>query len=300
MRRFLFVLLSFIAANASAEDDMTFHIPSTATISGSSSSTGAKSGVLDVRLMLPKNFWIDVAGNSATDEIDGLQTKTTGGSASVGTDPLGEYAIEGGFDASGVADQYRVQEARLRFTAMPDQILSVSNSGFEVALELRSARFSFANSSNIIYSSSTVQFTAQTERLELAWYGWSPFSFRVWGENAQLDEGFKDLARPLAPVYIPEAAISTGTSWPGQEIGASFGIGKKRWSTRIAGSKKTAAVTGDQTATITLSGDFKWTKSFATALRFSSASTLGDNSSSTTSAPSDPIQTSGLDLIVSF
>ena len=103
-RLFLFLFQSLIALNAEAEDGMTFKLPSTVTVGGTSSNTGARSGGLDLRLMLPKDFWIDVAANSASDEIDGLQTKTTGAAASLGTDPLGEYPVEGGFDASGVAD----------------------------------------------------------------------------------------------------------------------------------------------------------------------------------------------------
>ncbi len=301
MRLFLVILLiSNFCEPAHAEDhDLTFSLPSALVVGGGASSTGTKSGLFDVRFMLPRNYWIGAAFNRAIEETDGLETKTSGSAFSIGTDPLEEYSVEGEYDNSGVDDQYRVQEGRVRFTAMPDNFFGLSNSGFEATLELRASKFSFANSPNIIFQSTTVELAAQNARLELAWYGWSPWTIRMWTEKGTLADGFKELARPLAPLFVPLAAISTAVSWTGEEVGAGVAFSRRRWSTRLMGSSRTATVTGEQTGTLSVGGEFRWTPQIATALRFSHTAAM-TQSSQTTSTDGDPIQSYGLDLSFLF
>jgi hypothetical protein len=277
--------------------DITFKLPSSVTLSGSSSSSNTKSGALGVHLMLPRNFWIDGAVDQATEDTDGLLTKTLGGSVSLGTDPLAEYALDVGVDTSGVEDQYRVTEGRARITAMPDSYFGLSNSGLELVLELRSARFAFANNPNIIFNTNGVELNAGTLRFEANWYGWSPWSLRLWTEQTSLDDKFKDLNRPLAPLFIPVTAISTGLSWPGDEYGIGFGYSRRRWGLRLALSKKRAAITEDKTTTAALAADLRWTPRVSTSLRFAQIQGVTEG---TSGSDGEPIQTGGVDLTFSF
>lgn len=163
------LLLVIFCCPAHAEDqDLTFDLPSSVVLGAGTSSTGTKSGLVDARVMLPHNYWIGAAFNHAIEATDGFETKTSGSAFSIGTDPLEEYSIEGGYDNSGVQDQYRVQEGRVLFSAMPDHFFGLSNGGFEAAVELRAAKFSFVNTPNIIFQSTTVELAAQSARLEVA------------------------------------------------------------------------------------------------------------------------------------
>lgn len=120
-------------------------------------------------------------------------------------------------------------------------------------------------------------------------------------KKAALADGFKDLNRPLAPLFVPLAAISTGVSWPGDEFGGSISFGRRRWSIKALGSIKSAYVTGDKTGTVGVTGDFRWTSHFTNALRFSNLSTLGTATTTTASSSEiQPVQTYGLDFIFSI
>jgi hypothetical protein len=301
MRLFVFLvaLISVTQAEAEDSDDFAFKIPSAITLSGTSSNAGINSGTFDARVMLQRNFWLGAAFDHAVENTDGFEIKTSGSAFSIGTDPLAEYTIEGGYENSGVTDQYRVQEGRVRLTAMPDRVFSVSNRGVEAAIELRTARFSFANTPNPVFQTTTVELQAQSARFELSYYGWSPWTIRLWTEKTKLAEGFKDLARPLAPLFIPLAAISTAVSWPGEEFGAGLAYSRHRWSTRIFGSYRTAFVSNEQTGTLGLATDFKWTSWISNSLRFSHVTALAQSSSAAAS-DGQPIQTYGLDTVISF
>lgn len=275
-------------------DDLKFHLPSTFTLSGTSSNAGTKTGGAAIHLMLPGNYWINGAADQAVEETDGLETKTLGGSISIGTDPLDEFSVDFGFDGSTVESQYRVQEGRLRVAVMPDSVFSLNNPGLEMVIELRAGRFSFANSPNPVFQTNEVQLESRTARFELGWYGSSPWTFRLWTEQVQLADGFKELNRPLAPLFIPLTAISTGLGWPREEWAGSLGYSKNRWSARLQVSKKRAFVTDDKTITYLTAGDFKWTRRLTSGVRISTAVSDGG------SVTSDPINTLGADLGFSF
>lgn len=279
--------LGFAASTREAEP--IYKIPSSITVSGTSSNADTKSIGAGVRLFLPQNYWVDATFDRATEQTDELETKTIGGSFSVGTDPLDQYSLDLGFDAFGIEDQFQVQEARVRVAAMP--------TSFESILEIRSARFSFANSPNAVFQNREVILDAHTLRLEFGWYGWTPWSVRAWTELVQVASGFSDLARPLAPIFIPVTAISTALSWPGEEYGFSTSYSRRLWGARITVSTKRAIISGDRTATLAVSGDYKWTRHLTSGVRISRVSTLEATSGST---DLDPILTTGLDLTYSF
>lgn len=288
---------SFAATTA---DDFTFRLPSTFTISGSNSSSNTRSAALALQLMLPGNYWVSGAVDQATEETDGLVTKTLGGSVSFGTDPLQDYSIDIGADSSGIEDQYRVNEGRLRVTAMPASIFGLDNSGLETVLELRFGRFAFANSPNIVFNTNGVELGARTLRLEFNWYGWMPWSIRAWTEQTQLDDQFKELNRPLAPLFIPVTAISTGLSWPGDEYGMSLGFSRKKLGARLLGGRKRAAITRDQTTTLAVMLDYRWTKRISTGLRYSNLQGDTEGTSATTESSQEPIHTGSADITFSF
>lgn len=116
-------------------------------------------------------------------------------------------------------------------------------------------------------------------------------------EQTQLDDQFKELNRPLAPLFIPVTAISTGLAWPGDEYGMGIGYSKKRWGVRVSGSKKRAAITNDQTTTGSIMADYRWTSRVSTGVRLSQ---IQGTTEGITSVSSDSIQTGGLDLSLAF
>ncbi len=285
-----------IAASSNASDnlnDFEFRIPSTISFSGSQSSGETKSVVLAARLALPGNFWVEASADHATESTEGLETKTLGLSATVGTNPIADYSIDLGADSFGVDNQYTVREGRIRLTAMPLVIFGFDNPGIEIAGEYRGAEFEFANSPNLVFTANPVRLDAQTFRLEMGFFMMAPWTIRVYAERVQLAAGFKDLNRPLAPLFMPETAISTAISWPGEDDGIGLSYGGKRWGGRVGASRKRAAVTEDVTFTSTIAFDYAWSKKVSTGVRYA-------NSKSENDSTLEPIQTLGLDLVVSF
>jgi len=274
-------------------EDVYFRLPSTVSFSSSQSSGDTKSGTVAARLILPKNYWIEVSADRAIESTDGLETKTLGLSGTVGTDPLADYSMDVGADTFGVDTQYTVREARVRLTAMPSAVLNFDNPGIEMAFEYRGAEFEFANSPNSIFTSNQVLLRVQTYRLEAAFYMLSPWTLRLHAERADLASGFQDLNRPLAPLFIPETAISTAVSWPGEEDGIGLSYGAKKWSARIGAIRKRAAITEDKTFTASIAFDYSWTKKLSTGVRYA-------NSKSEDDSTLKPIETVGLDLQLSF
>lgn len=269
--------ISIMPSTAMAMQDVTFRMPSTLTLSASQSSTETKSAAAALRLMLPKNFWVEVAADQAIESFDGFETKTLGSSISVGTDPIEDYAFDIGLDAFGVVDQYQVREGRIRVAAMPLSLLGWMNPGIELALEYRQAIFEFTNQPNPIFNSSVIQLNGQTLRTELGFYMLSPLAVRLFFERISLDQGFQDLNRPLAPIFIPEAAISTAVTWPKDEDGISLSYLKRQWGARVAVSQKTAAVTSDKTITVGLGIDYRWNRKFSTTLRYMNSKSQNDS-----------------------
>ncbi|MBN8541776.1 MAG: hypothetical protein J0L82_15400 [Deltaproteobacteria bacterium] len=283
----------FASDPTSKEADVDYRLPSTVSLSGSRSSGDTRSGAIAIRLMLPKNYWVEVSGDRAIELTDGLETKTLGLSGTFGTDPLADYSIDLGADAFGVDSQYTVREGRIRLTAMPTSVFGFDNPGVEVAFEYRGAEFEFANSPNLIFTSNQVLLRAQTYRLEAAFYLLSPWTIRLHTERAELANEFQDLSRPLAPVFIPETAISTAVSWPGQEDGIGISISAKKWSARIGAIRKQAAITEDKTFTASIAADYAWTRKISTGIRYA-------NSKSEDDSTLTPIETVGLDIQLSF
>ena len=289
-RAFLILLTTGFHLPAFADEaDLTYQLPSSITVSGTTSSAETRSMGAALRLFLPRNYWNDATLDRAIEKTDDLETSTTGGSLSIGTDPLDEFSVDFGFDAFGIEDQFRVQEARARLAFVP--------ASFESILEIRTARFSFANSPNPIFQNREVVLDAQTLRLEFGWYGWTPWSIRAWTEQSHVAGGFSDLARPLAPVFIPVTAISTALSWPGEEYGISSSYSRRRWGARLALSTKRAIISGDRTFGVVAIGDYKWTRRVTIALRVSRTAVLAESNDS---AESEPILSTGLDLTHSF
>lgn len=274
-------------------DEVTFRLPSTLSIAGSQSSSETMSSMVAARLMLPKNFWIEVSMDRATESTDGLETKTLGLSGTVGTNPISDYSVDLGVDAFGVDDQYNVREGRARITAMPMTVFGLENPGVEVSAEYRGSEFEFANTPNPIFSSNQVRLAVQTFRMELSLYMFSPWTLRFYGERAQLADAFKDLNRVLAPLFIPETAISTAVSWPGEEDGMTLSYGGKSWSARVSAARKKASVTEDKTFTSAIAFDYAWTKKISTGVRYANAKSEDDSSLS-------PIETVGLDIQLTF
>lgn len=243
--------------------------------------------------MLPKNFWIEVAGDHATEVTDGLETNTLGSSVAVGTDPIEDYALDLGVDGFGVSDQYFVREGRARFTAMPTSIFGWNNPGVEVAFEYRLAGFEFVNQPNPIFTNTSVKLEARTLRTEFGFYMLSPWTIRLFFERVSLDQGFQDLNRPLAPLFIPETAISTAISWPSEEDGLSLSYGAKKWGARVAASRKVAAVTLDKSFLTSVGVDYRWSRAITTVIRYSNSKSEDD--------PSLPaIDSVGLEFVYSF
>ncbi len=292
----LSMLLSPSVALAAVEDDVTFKIPSSLSLGASSSNTNSTATNAALRWMLPKNYWLDFAFDRATDETDGLKTTTQGGSFSVGTDPIEDAAVEIGIDGFGIADQFHVRELRVRGVWSPESFFGSLNPGIEFVVELRGALFKFSNSPNPIFRSNEVELEAKTLRAEFGWFGWAPWTVRVWSEQTQLAQDFVQLERPLAPIFVPLTAISTAVSWPGEEYGASLGYGRNRWSARILGAWKKASISHDESTTFAISGDYRWTRRFSTGLRVSTIHVISDASTDTL----EPAQVGGLDLVLSF
>lgn len=278
---------------ATQEDEVTFRLPSTLTVSGSNSSTETKSVAAGLRLMLPRNFWLELAADQANETFEGLETQTLGSSLSLGTDPIEDYSIDVGVDGFGVTDQYLVREGRVRITAMPTSFISWKNPGIELSFEYRVAGFEFKNTPNPIFSTSNVRLEARTMRTELGFYMLSPWTLRLFFERVSHDTGFQDLNRPLAPLFIPETAISTAISWPRDEDGLSLSYSAKHWGARVAASRKVAAVTLDKTFTASIGVDYRWTRAFSTVVRYA-------NSKSENDSTLPAIDSIGLELSVSF
>lgn len=276
-----------------AIEEVTFQLPSTVTVAASRSSTETKSLAASLRLMLPRNYWLELAADRAAETEDGLETSTMGGSFAVGTDPIEDFSVDIGLDGFGVSEQYSVREGRIRLTAMPTTVFGWKNPGLEMAFEYRQASFEFANSPNPVFSSSSVKLEARTLRTEVGFYMGSSWTLRVFFEREAHDQGFQDLNRPLAPLFIPETAISTAISWPSDEDGLSLSYSARKWGTRFAASRKTAAVTLDKTLTASLGIDYRWTRKFSTTLRYSNAKSENDS----TLAPIDSI---GIEFALSF
>lgn len=293
---FAVALFSFFeesVASSAAAEDVYFRLPSTLSFSGSQSSGDTKSGAVAARFILPKNYWIEVSADRAIESTDGLETKTLGLSGTVGTDPLADYSVDLGADTFGVDSQYTVREARIRLTAMPIAVLGLENPGIEMAFEYRGAEFEFANTPNSIFTSNQVLLRAQTYRLEAAFYMLSPWALRLHAERADLANGFQDLNRPLAPIFIPETAISTAVSWPGEEDGIGISYGAKKWGARIGAVRKRAAITEDKTFTASLAVDYAWTKKISTGVRYAHSKSEDDTTL-------EPIETVGLDVQLGF
>lgn len=286
------VVAVFVAATAHASD-VYFRPPSTVSFSTNHSSGDTKSGAVAARLMLPRNYWIEVSADRATELTDGLETKTVGISGTVGTDPLADYSIDLGADAFGVDSQYVVREGRVRMTAMPISVFGLDNPGIEMAFEFRGAEFEFANSPNPIFTSSQVLLRAQTYRLEAVFYMLSPWTLRLHAERAELANGFQDLNRPLAPLFVPETAISTAVSWPGQEDGIGISYSAKKWSARIGAIRKQAAITEDKTFTASIACDYSWTRKVSTGIRYANSKAENDSTLA-------PIETVGIDIQLSL
>lgn len=281
------------ASDSSKESDVYFRLPSTVSFSGSQSSGDTKSGAMAVRIVLPRNYWLEVSADRAIEMTDGLETKTLGLSGTFGTDPLDDYSIDVGADAFGVDSQYTVRESRLRLTAMPNSVFGLENPGIELAAEYRGAEFEFANTPNLIFSANPVILRAQTLRLEAVFYMLSPWTLRLHIERAELANGFQDLNRPLAPIFVPETAISTAVSWPGQEEGIGLSYGAKKWSARIGAIRKQAAVTEDKTFTASIAADYAWSRKISTGVRYANSKSEDDSSLT-------PIETVGFDIQISL
>lgn len=273
-------LTSFTAVPLTATaaiEDVTFPLPSTLTVSASQSSTETKSLAAGLRLMLPRNYWLELAADRASETADDLETSTLGSSIAFGTDPIEDFSFDIGLDGFGVSDQYSVREGRIRLTAMPATVFGWKNPGLEVALEYRQAGFEFANSPNPIFSTSSVKLDARTLRTEFGFYMISPWTLRAFFERVSHDQGFQDLNRPLAPLFVPETAISTAISWPRDEDGLSLSYSARKWGARVAASRKVAAVTLDKTFTASLGVDYRWTRKLSTAFRYSNAKSENDS-----------------------
>jgi hypothetical protein len=276
----LFSVLTIGASASSAgENDLfDFRLPSTVVLSISQSSTETKSAAASLRVMLPKNFWIEFAGDQATEVTDGFETTTLGGSVALGTDPIEDYALDLGIDRFGVSDQYSVREGRARFTAMPNSIFGRNNPGIEVTFEYRLAAFEFVNQPNPIFKNTSVKLEARTLRTEFGFYMLSPWTIRLFFERVALDQGFQDLNRPLAPLFIPETAISTAISWPSEEDGISLSYGAKKWGARVGASRKVAAVTLDKSFLTSVGVDYRWSKAITSVIRYSNSKSENDPS----------------------
>lgn len=276
---------SALASEADTDDVFEFKLPSSLTVSGSSSSADTRAASAALRLVGPKNFWLDLGFDSATEKTDTLETKTTGMTAAVGTDPLEMFAAEVGFTGYGVQNQYNVREVRARG--------SLAVGDFDLALEGRAATFSFVNTPNSIFSSPEVELETRSWRGEIGWYGLAPYSLRAFYEGTALDSRFNDMARPVAPLFIPETAIAAAMAWPVEEVGGTLGYSSRLWGTTAGYSQRKAYVTAERTGVTTLSADYRWTQSVTTGLRFSSSRSLDDQTL-------DPIQTIALDLTLLF
>jgi hypothetical protein len=262
---------------APASQEVTFRLPSTLTMSASRSSTETKSLAAGLRLVLPRNFWLEAAADQATETSEDLETETLGTSVSFGTDPLEDLSFDLGVDGFGVTDQYFVREGRVRLTAMPTSVLGWNNPGIELALEYRQAGFEFKNTPNPIFTSSTVNLEARTLRTEFGFYMLSPWTVRIFFERVSQDQGFQELNRPLAPLFIPETAISTAISWPRDEDGLSLSYSARKWGARIAASRKVAAITLDKTFTASLAVDYRWTRKVSTVVRYANSKSENDS-----------------------
>lgn len=275
------------------EELPSFTLPSAVNFSLSSSSSDAQSATLGLQLMLPKNFWIAGSVDSAKEKTDDFESNTSGGSVAIGTDPLAEYGIEAGIDGFGVDNQYRVREARIRGVFAPDNVLELENPGIEIGAEYRVGRFSFANSPNIIFNTTEVELETRTLHLDLTWNIGRHWTFRAYTERTSLPSAFSDLNRPLAPLFIPESAISTAVSWPDDEGGGTIGYSRGRFGIRVGLSQKHSAISGAVSALHSVGVDYRLTRQLLIGMRGSVSRSLDDTSL-------DPIQTVGLDLSLQF
>lgn len=276
-----------------AEELPSFTLPSAVSLSTSSSSSDAQSATIGLQLMLPRNFWIAGSVDSAKEKTDDFESNTTGGSVAIGTDPLAEYGIEAGIDGFGVDNQYRVREARIRGVLAPDFIFELENPGIEIGLEYRVGRFSFANSPNIIFNTAEVELETRTVHVDVTWNAGRHWTFRAYAERTSLPSAFSDLNRPLAPLFIPESAISTAVSWPDDEGGGTIGYSRGRFGVRVGLSQRHSAVSGAISALHSAGIDYRLTHRLLIGIRGAVSRSLDDTSL-------DPIQTAGLDLSLQF
>ena len=276
-----------------AEELPSFSLPSAVSLSTSSSSSDAQSATIGLQLMLPRNFWIAGSVDSAKEKTDDFESNTTGGSVAIGTDPLAEYGIEAGIDGFGVDNQYRVREARIRGVLAPDFIFELENPGIEIGLEYRVGRFSFANSPNIIFNTAEVELETRTVHVDVTWNAGRHWTFRAYAERTSLPSAFSDLNRPLAPLFLPESAISTAVSWPDDEGGGTIGYSRGRLGVRVGLSQRHSAVSGAISALHSAGIDYRLTHRLLIGIRGAVSRSLDDTSL-------DSIQTAGLDLSLQF
>ena len=276
-----------------AEELPIFSLPSTANFSLSGSNSDAQSATVGLQLMLPRNFWIAGSLDSAKEKTDDFETNTNGGSIAIGTDPLGEYGVEAGIDGFGVDNQYRVREARIRGVLAPDSIFELENPGIEAGIEYRVGRFAFANSPNIIFNTTEVELETRTVHVDVTWNTGRYWTFRAYAERTSLPSAFADLNRPLAPLFIPESAISTAVSWPDEEGGGTVGYSRGRYGIRVGLSQKHSPISGAVSALHSAGIDYRLTRRLLIGARGSVSRSLDDTSL-------DPIQTIGLDLSLQF
>lgn len=286
-------VIAFTPCLSIAEELPSFALPSTVNVSVSSSSSETQSASIGAQLMLRKNFWLAGSIDSAKEKTDDFESTTSGGSVSVGSDPLDEYSFEAGVDGFGVDNQYRVRELRIRGTLAPDSIFELENPGVEIGIEYRIGRFSFSNSPNIIFNTTEVELETRTLHFDATCNVGRHWTFRAYVERTTLPSAFSDLNRPLAPLFIPESAISTAVSWPDDEGGGTIGYNRGRFGIRVGLSQKHAAVSGAVSALHSLGIDYRLTHKLLIGARSTVSRSLDDTSL-------DPIQTFGLDLSVQF
>jgi hypothetical protein len=245
--------------------------PNSLSVAAGGSGEDLRNSSVQLRLALFEIHYLNLALDQTTETLDGLELRTRGGSFSLGTDPIAEWSVEAGVDASGIADQYNIREPRIRLTYAPYAL-----EGWDLSLEGQSASFVFANRPNILFSTSEVELQSRGLRFESGYGFRNGVSLRAWYEKTELSPDFDEMDRPLLAMVVAESAISVATAWAEERWGLSLGYARRKWSINSRVETQRAKVSREVSRTLSISGDLRWTKRFWNALRLSQTRSVTD------------------------
>jgi hypothetical protein len=262
--------------------------PNSLILSTGGSGQDSRTAMAQLRMAVLDVHYLSIAVDQSIESLDGVELKTRGGSLAIGSDPIAEWSLEAGLEFSGIADQYSIREPRLRLTFAP-----YSLEGWDVAIEAQSASFIFANRPNILFSTSEVELQTRGLRIDSGFSFRSGFSVRAWYEKSELSPDFDEMDRPLLALVIPESAIATATSWAEERWGLGLGYARRKWGVYSRAETQRAKVSREISRTLSMSGDWRWSKRIWNSIRVSQSKSLTD----TAAEPSGSVS---IDLGVTF